>query len=110
VMEFERQEQRLPKDVHEGKSWDIESYDAQGKVVRFIEVKGRGPEKANEVLLTNPEWKAAQRLEELHWLYIVRLEDRKIWTIPNPHETLKAKEIKHWQIKLSDLDEFIKDY
>jgi hypothetical protein len=40
----------------------------------------------------------------------VRLEDRKIWTIPNPHETLKAKEIKHWQIKLSDLDEFIKDY
>ena len=91
-------------DVHEGKSWDIESLDAQGNVIRYIEVKGRGPEDANEVSLTDPEWNAARRLGDQHWLYIVRLADQRIWRIQNPVEKLHPKASTRWLVKLSDIE------
>ncbi|MBN1889078.1 MAG: DEAD/DEAH box helicase family protein, partial [Thermoflexales bacterium] len=40
VMEYETRQDRVPRDVHKGNSWDIESYDQQGKLLRCIEVKG----------------------------------------------------------------------
>jgi len=53
---------RHSRHVHVGHSWDIESDDAPGVTVRYIEVKGRGPADANVVELTDPEWVAARRL------------------------------------------------
>ena len=67
-----------------GNSWDIESYDAQGNLLRYIEVKGRGPAQAAIVSLTAPEWEAARRLGDQHWLYVVRLGDAQFWQIQNP--------------------------
>lgn len=104
VLTEERVGGRFPVDVHEGKSWDIESLDAQGNVIRYIEVKGRGPEDANEVSLTDPEWNAARRLGDQHWLYIVRLADQRIWRIQNPVEKLHPKASTRWLVKLSDLE------
>lgn len=102
VMEHEKMQGRYPRDVHEGNSWDIESEDAAGIVTRFIEVKGRGPEGADEVWLTDPELKAARRLGDRHWLYIVRLGDGMIWMIQNPATKLQPKEVKRWTVSISD--------
>lgn len=104
VMADERSSGRFPVDVHEGKSWDIESLDSLGNIIRYIEVKGRGPEDANEVSLTDPEWNAARRLGDQHWLYIVRLGDQRIWRIQNPVEKLNPKEFKRWLVRLSDIE------
>lgn len=93
---------RNPKDVSKGKSWDIESCDVLGRVIRYIEVKGRGPGEAEEVWLTEPEWEAARRLGDQHWLYIVRLEDGMMWMIRNPYQKLKPKEMKRWIVKIDD--------
>jgi hypothetical protein len=103
VMAYEREQGRFPKDVHKGNSWDIESYDAQGNLLRYIEVKGRGPEDANVVSLTEPEWKAARRLGDQHWLYIVRLGDGVMWMIQNPHAKLEPREIKQLLVKIGNV-------
>lgn len=83
----------------------LESGDAQGVVVRYIEVKGRGLEDANEVSLTENEWEAARRLGEQHWLYVVRLGDGMMWLIQNPYAKLQPKELKRWIVKVRDVAE-----
>jgi superfamily II DNA or RNA helicase len=103
VMAYEAGQGRRPRDVHEGHSWDVESDNAQGEVVRYIEVKGRGPEDANEVELTEPEWEAARRLGDQHWLYIVRIADGMLWMIQNPYAKLQPKELKRWVVRVSDV-------
>jgi len=103
VMAYETSRGRYPRDVSVGNSWDIESDDAQGVVVRYIEVKGRGPEDANEVWLTENEWEAARRLGDQHWLYIVRLGDGMMWMIRNPYARLQPKELKRWVVRVSDV-------
>ncbi|MBN2390635.1 MAG: DUF3883 domain-containing protein [Anaerolineae bacterium] len=102
ALAYETRENRHPRDVHQGNSWDIESYDAQGNLLRYIEVKGRGPEDADVVTLTEPEWEAARRLGDRHWLYIVRLGDGQMWTIQNSYTKLQPKELKHWMVKIED--------
>jgi len=102
VMAYERQRARFPKDVHQGESWDIESYDAQGQLVRYIEVKGRGPEDADVVTMTDPEWEAARRLGEQHWLYIVRLGDGMLVMIQNLYAKLEPRELKRWLVRITD--------
>lgn len=94
VMEYEAGQGRHPRDVSKGHSWDIESDDAHGVVVRYIEVKGRGPEDANEVSLTENEWEAARRLG-----------DRMMWLIQNPYAKLQPKELKRWIVKVRDVAE-----
>lgn len=105
VMDLEEEQGRYPKDVSKGKSWDIESFDIAGKVVRYIEVKGRGPGEAEEVWLTEPEWEAARRLGDQHWLYIVRLEDGMKWMIQNPYLKLHPKEMKRWVVSIDEAAE-----
>ncbi|MBN2007171.1 MAG: DUF3883 domain-containing protein [Anaerolineae bacterium] len=105
VMAYETHEGRHPRDVHQGNSWDIESYDGQGNLLRYIEVKGRGPKDADVVTLTEPEWEAARRLGDQHWLYIVRLGDGKLWMIQNPYAKLQPKELKRWVVNLKDAAE-----
>ena len=102
VMAYETSQGRHPRDVHADHSWDIESDDAHDTVQRYIEVKGRGPDDANEVVLTDPEWEAARRLGDQHWLYIVRLADQMMWRIQNPHFKLKPKEHKRWIVRIDD--------
>ncbi len=102
VMAYETSQHRHPRDVHADHSWDIESDDSHGVVQRYIEVKGRGPEDANEVMLTNPEWEAARRLGDQHWLYIVRLADQMMWRIQNPYGKLQPKEHKRWIVRIDD--------
>jgi hypothetical protein len=105
VMNLELEQGRYPKDVSQGKSWDIESCDAAGKILRYIEVKGRGPGEASEVWLTDPEWEAARRLGDQHWLYIIRLEDNMKWMIQNPYQKLRPKELKRWVVSFQDANE-----
>jgi len=103
VMNYETRQGRFPRDVHVGHSWDIESDDAQGVTVRYIEVKGRGPEDADEVWLTDPEWEAARRLGDQHWLYIVRLADGMLWMIRDSYNRLRPREMKRWAVGLQDV-------
>ena len=103
VMAYEREQGRFPKDVHKGNSWDVESYDAQGNLLRYIEVKGRGPEDANVASLTEPEWEAARRLKDQHWLYIIRLGDGVMWMIQNPHAKLEPREIRQLLVKIGNV-------
>jgi len=105
VMEYKAGQGRYPRDVSKGHSWDIESDNARGVVVRYIEVKGSGPEDANEVSLTENEWEAARRLGEQHWLYVVRLGDGMMWLIQNPYARLQPKELKRWIVKVRDVAE-----
>jgi hypothetical protein len=86
-----------------GNSWDIESYDAHGNLLRYIEVKGRGPEDADLVSLTEPEWEAAGRLRDQYWLYIVRLGDGRLWKILNLRCKLQPRELKRWIIRIGDV-------
>ncbi len=91
------------KDVHESASWDIESYDQRGRLQRYIEIKGRGPADADEVYLTQPEWEAARRHGDQHWLYIVRLGDQTMWRIQDPYAKLRPRELKRWVVRISEM-------
>ncbi|GAB4423905.1 MAG: helicase-related protein [Anaerolineae bacterium] len=106
VMDYEWSQQRHPRDVSQGHSWDIESDNEAGELLRYIEVKGRGPEDALEVHLTDPEWEAARRHGDQHWLYIVRLGDKMMWQIQNPYQKLQPKELKRWVVRVSDVQPF----
>ncbi len=105
VMDYEAEHGRDPRDVHVGNSWDIESYDDQGNLLRYIEVKGRGPEDAGVVILTEPEWEAARRLQDKHWLYIARLGDGMLWMIQNPYSKLQPQELKRLVVRIRDVAE-----
>jgi superfamily II DNA or RNA helicase len=102
VMRYEARQGRHPRDVHVGNSWDVESDDEQGRVARYIEVKGRGPEDADVVTMTGPEWEAARRLGDRHWLYIVLLGDGMLVMIQNPYAKLAPRELKRWIVKVKD--------
>jgi hypothetical protein len=103
VMQYEAEQGRHPRDVHVGNSWDIESDDEQGRVARYIEVKGRGPEGADVVTLTGPEWEAARRLGDQHWLFIVSLGDGLLVMIQNPYDKLAPRELRRWVVKIEDV-------
>jgi hypothetical protein len=71
---------------HEG--YDLESCDASGAIVRYIEVKSTGGQWGGDgVGLTSPEFSCAQRLGEAYWLYVVEFADTgeaRIHRITNP--------------------------
>jgi len=104
VVRHELQQDRHPRDVHVGNSWDIESDDENGRVVRYIEVKGRGPKDADVVTMTEPEWEAARRLKDQHWLYIVRLGDGMLVKVQNPCDKLRPKTIKRLAVRITDAE------
>jgi hypothetical protein len=95
VMRYEARQGRHPRDVHVGNSWDIESDDEQERVVRYIEVN-------DVVTMTGPEWEAARRLGDRHWLYIVRLSDEMLVMIQNPFSKLKPRELKRWLVSVTE--------
>jgi len=63
----------MPKN-HTG--YDIESKDREGKIVRYIEVKGTsGAWGSDGVGVTAPEFEAARTHGERYWLYVVEYAD-----------------------------------
>ena len=93
-MKYELDHGRIPKDVHEEKSYDIESYDAMtGQVVRYIEVKAHRGSQAS-VELTEKEYEFAKRHRDKYWLYIVLNVDSpkpKIIAIRDPLSKLRFR-------------------
>ena len=73
VMEYESRAGRFPVEMpHENEGYDIESCDASGDVIRYIEVKSlSGAWDGYNVKVTPAQFRRAQR--ELHefWLYVV---------------------------------------
>ena len=59
-------------------------------------------EQTDVVTLTEPEWEAARRLGDKHWLYIVQMGNGMMWMIRNPYAKLHPRELKRWVIKVSD--------
>ena len=89
VMRYERAKARLPvkmKQNHPG--WDIESKDAEGRLVRYIEVKStEGIWDDQGVGLTQPQFEKASMLGALYWLYVVENalgQDPAIHRVQNP--------------------------
>lgn len=93
VMEYERQQGRLPEDVSsENLGFDIRSKDTGGKT-RYIEVKARAA--VGAVALTQNEWFKAQRFQNDYYLYVVysatsQFPEQHI--IQNPAESLKPEQ------------------
>ena len=70
AIKYEIGEGRFPEDISsEDLGFDIRSRDINGKVVRYIEVKGRAGTGA--VALTQNEWFKAQRLNKDYYLYAI---------------------------------------
>jgi len=103
IMMEERSNGRFPVDVHEGKSWDIESLDFQG--ISFATSKSKAVDRKTrtKVSLTDPEWNAARRLGDQHWLYIVRL-GISASGISRTRWKNASQEFKRWLVRLSDIE------
>ena len=89
VMDYEREHHRYPEEMPKGHpGYDIESKEADGEIVRFIEVKGTGkPWGEAGVGLTNTEYDKARELREDYWLYVVERageKDQALYRINDP--------------------------
>jgi hypothetical protein len=73
---------------HENPGYDIESRDASGKVVRYIEVKSfSGDWRSTYAVLSQQQFTKARRLGDLFWLYVVEnavSDSFAIYRIQNP--------------------------
>jgi SNF2 family DNA or RNA helicase len=92
AMKYEIDQGRFPEDVSsEDSGFDIRSRDINGKVVRYIEVKGRAGTGA--IALTQNEWFKAQRLSKDYFLYAVmniRISKPVLFIVNNPVANLEA--------------------
>lgn len=73
VLRYEAERDRLPEEMpHDNPGYDVESRDESGDVVRFIEVKSISSAWDDSVVqMTSTQFKKAQELRELFWLYVV---------------------------------------
>ena len=93
VLEYETACGRFPKEMpHKNPGYDVESRDASGKVVRYIEVKSfSGQWSDTYAVLSRPQFDKASGLGDAFWLYVVERaesDDFSIQRIQNP--ALKA--------------------
>lgn len=93
VLEYEKTCDLFPREMpHKNPGYDIESRDACGNVVRYIEVKSfSGQWRDTFAVLSRPQFNKARDLGALFWLYVVERaqeENLKIYRIQNP--ALKA--------------------
>jgi hypothetical protein len=89
VLKWEIQVGRRPTEMpqtHEG--YDVESRNAAGEIERYIEVKAVSSAWSERgVTLSQPQFSAAQRLQEKYWLYVVESADSPsptLYRIQNP--------------------------
>ena len=89
--ELEHGASRVESREMDGVGYDLESYDQEGNLIRFIEVKGKTTD--DDGILTPNERSAAERLRDDYWLYIVKnpLNNPDLLRIQNPHEKLCLK-------------------
>lgn len=97
VIDYEEREERrkVVPVYHLSVGYDLES--TSGKDTRYIEVKSR---LGNfPVVLTETELKAAERLKNSYYLYVVT-SDREMLRLPNP-SGLRKKRLAHivWELK-----------
>jgi hypothetical protein len=72
VLAFELTAGRFPREMpHNNPGYDVESLDSESNVTRYIEVKSLGTFWDGNVTMSDFQYKAAQRLRELFWLYVV---------------------------------------
>jgi len=108
AMEYERENDRNPKDV----SKDKRGYDIRSEApdeIRYIEVKARARE--GKLALTPNEWMTAKQLKDKYWLYIVtNASANPILQTPiqNPASKLKPSEEVKIVRYIVDLDEWKK--
>lgn len=91
VLRYEKSAGRFPEKMpHTHPGYDVESKDAEGNVLRYIEIKSIGSIWGRQgVGLTDTQFLKAMELKELYWLYVVELaEDNgaNIIRIQNPAE------------------------
>src|SRR5262249_32878984 len=89
VLKDEAARGRMPTEMpHNNPGYDIESRDASGKIVRYIEVKSfSGQWSSTYADLSRKQLKTANILDESFWLYVVERadsEDFQIFRIQNP--------------------------
>jgi hypothetical protein len=90
VLQCEIDQERIPKEMpHQNPGYDIESHDASGNVVRFIEVKSfSGQWDHTYAVLSRPQFEKASNTGEHFWLYVVEHaeseEEFRIHRIQNP--------------------------
>ena len=60
---------RVESREDDGEGYDLESYDNQENLLRFIEVKGKTTD--DDGILTPHEWLTAERLSGDYWLYVI---------------------------------------
>jgi hypothetical protein len=93
ALAYEEEQDRHPTDMetvqtnHPG--YDIEATDAEGNIVRCIEVKALSGiwDAQNPAQMTKTEFEKARELGDLYWLYIVEQaesEEAQIYRIQNP--------------------------
>jgi hypothetical protein len=103
VLAHERDQGRVPKEQgHYNEGYDIESFDGDGNLLRYIEVKSTdGPWDGYGVGLSSSQFEMAQEEAHDYWLYVVehaRSESPEVTCIQNP--TSKVSEYRfddEWQ-------------
>jgi len=88
-LDYEQSCGRSPKEMpHKNPGYDIESRDAEGRIVRYIEVKSlSGSWAGTYAVLSKPQFDTAKRLEDTFWLYVVdqaQTDAFSIYRIQNP--------------------------
>lgn len=103
VLAHERDQSRVPKEQgHYNEGYDIKSFDEDGNLLRYIEVKSTdGPWDGYGVGLSSSQFEMAQEEAHDYWLYVVehaRSEFPEVTCIQNP--TSKVSEYRfddEWQ-------------
>lgn len=90
VMELEKEEDRVPKEMpHSNEGYDIESYAPDGRIERYIEVKGlSGPWSELGVAVSRGQFRKACKESNSFYLYVVEFalepERARAYSIQDP--------------------------
>lgn len=109
TIQHEKDAGRIPEDVSKDNlGFDIRSVDADGKDIRYIEVKARAGEGCIE--MSRNEWYQASQLGESYYLYVVwnaKSQDPKLIIKQNPAKNLdvKRKEIVRYIVDADEIRE-----
>ncbi|NOZ88620.1 MAG: DUF3883 domain-containing protein [Crenarchaeota archaeon] len=110
VMRYELDQGRLPRDVHEEKSYDIESRDPEtNEVLRYIEVKAHTGY-SGHIELTEREYIFARQHRDKYWLYLVvglGTGRPKIITIHDPIGKLDLKPVRKRIMELREETRYV---
>jgi len=102
VMRYELDQGRLPRDVHEERSYDIESRDPEtNEVLRYIEVKAHAGY-SGLIELTEREYEFARSHRDKYWLYLVvgmATPEPRIITIHDPLSKLDLKPVRKKKVE-----------